>query len=263
MFPRHRARTVTLTAICMMLVATTVSCARAIDGQGQITVATSSKFPSQLSRSAAPSPTVSLPTSSLPTGSLPTSSLPTSSVAPPPTPSSTATQRPVNLVSLLAPRPAGARGWSGAWGNNRRPTVRQYVQHYYQPSSRASVTAVLHAQGLADIAHQTWVARDASQLELILMRFETGGGALSRYSGVTAGMAARSGVTEFSLGGYSRGEVIGYREAGQDGAGYVRARAYGRLTGSTILAEAFFFSPGGFAKSDLTRWMNDQLRLLP
>lgn len=255
-----RARAAGLLGACVVVCVVAAGCASAVDGQGHLGIASSAVtgFPSQPVRSGTPSAGTPLPTLSAPV-----SATPTSTPASTPTPTSTTPAPPaVELTSLLEPRPAGAHGWSNAWGHTKQPTPRQFAKQFYPADSRAGVIATLRAEGLTGIAHQTWIATDASQIDIVLMRFGSSSGALHRYAAVTSGTASRSDVSAFNVGSYPHGEAAGFRESGQDSDGYVRARTYGRLNGSTIVVEAFFFSPGKFAKGDLVLWTDRQLARL-
>jgi hypothetical protein len=207
-----------------------------------------SAFPTQPTRSALPSAT--------PTGT------PGTPAATPVPPSSSTAAPPVDLVSLLETPPDGATRWANAWGRTTRPTVAQFVKQFYPADARSDVKSTLRGQGLTDIAHRTWIARNANQIDLVLMRFRTSAGASSRYQAITYGTASRSDSTRFAVAGYTRSEAQGFRESGKDADGYVLARTYGRIAGTPIVLEAFFFSPHRFDKAALLRWTTVQLQRL-
>jgi hypothetical protein len=227
--------------VSALVCAGVLGCASAVGGHGQGGATPGSglsAFPTQPTRSALPTATTAAP------------------------PSSTTTAPPVDLVSLLETPPDGATRWTNAWGRTTRPTVAQFVKQFYPADARTDEKSTLRSQGVTDIAHRTWIARNANQIDLVLLRFRTAAGASSRYVAITDGTASRSDSTGFAVAGYSRGEAQGFRESGKDADGYVLARTYGRIAGTPIVLEAFFFSPHRFDKADLLRWTTTQLQRL-
>jgi hypothetical protein len=223
-------------------------CASVVTGHGQggaSPAGSLSAFPSQVVRS-----------------TIPTSAPAATPTVSPPATSSSAARPPVDLTALLAAAPAGAKPWNNAWGRLERPTLAQFVKEFYPASARRDITTTLRTQGAVDLAHRTWVARNSNQIDLVLMRFASPAGALSRYLAITDGTASRSDSTRFTVTGYRRGEAQGFRQSGKDAYGYVRARTYGLIAGTSIVLEAFFFSPHHFDKAALVSWTHQQLSRL-
>lgn len=175
------------------------------------------------------------------------------------TTTSTTTSSASSLSELLAPAPSGSRPWGTAWSKNDEPTLDQFVEHVYPSSAVALAKSQLKAQGIADIAHRTWIGSDANQADTILLRFDTTVGAVSRYRSATTAKAGDTGQQHFAIPGYS--QAIGYYSPTLDELGNVRAIVYGQV--ATIVVEVFFYSPAKLDRAAAVAAATAQLTLLP
>ncbi|MDQ2750910.1 MAG: hypothetical protein M3Y44_15485 [Actinomycetota bacterium] len=181
----------------------------------------------------------------------------------PTTSASTATGSPTspepNLSSLLAPAPPGSKPWNTAWSKTATPTLAEFVAHVYPATSVAVATSQLKAQGLTEIAHATWIATDANQADVILLRFATTAGAVSRFRSATAAQADNKGQLHFDVPGFA--DAIGYYQTALDPLGDIRTIVYGQV--GDIVVEVFFYSPAKLDQAAAVAAITAQLRLLP
>lgn len=238
--PRLRRRTA-VGAAALAVVALLTGCASVVNGDGAPTSG---------------SPTTGAATGT-PTG---TSSSPTDTATTAATATGTTTTPPTtDLADLLAPAPPGSRPWDTDWSRNSKPTLDDFVAHVYPATSIALAKSQLKAQGIKDIAHRTWIAKDANQADVILLRFDTTTGAVSRYRSATAAKAAAPGQLHFDVPGFT--EAIGYYSPVLDELGDVRTIVYGQVGG--IVLEVFFYSPAKLDEAAAIAATTAQLGTLP
>lgn len=164
-----------------------------------------------------------------------------------------------DLADLLAPAPTGSRPWDTPWSNNVAPNLDEFVAHVYPAKSVALAKSQLKAQGIKDIAHRTWIGTDANQADIILLRFDTTAGAVSRYRSATAAKAQDKGQLHFDVPGFA--EAIGYYNPVLDELGDIRTIVYGQV--GAVVVEVFFYSPAKLDQAAAIAATTVQLRLLP
>ena len=154
--------------------------------------------------------------------------------------------------------PAGSVPFNSAWARNHTPTVAQFTAWDYGPTDAARETARLEAERLARIAHETWVAPDSDQADMVLLQFKDPTGALSRFLGATTAEADAAGVRPFAVP--SVAGALGYYHTALDSVGNVRAVLYATV-GDTVVEE-FYFSPARLRPADAIAWLGEQVKLL-
>jgi hypothetical protein len=175
------------------------------------------------------------------------------------TPGTTTPAPTTDLAALLAPAPSGSKPWDTAWSRNDKPTLDEFVAHVYPAQSTALAKSQLKAQGIKDIAHRTWIATDANQADVVLLRFDTTAGAVSRYRSATMAKAGAPGQLHFDVPGFT--EAVGYYSPVLDELGDVRAIVYGQI--GDIVLEVFFYSPAQLDQAAAVAAATAQLSLLP
>jgi hypothetical protein len=222
-----RIRRRVLSGLAVLCAAGTVAaCASTVNGSGTVG-----------SRSNSASPT------GLPSGS-------------PSTPSSSAAQG--DLASFLISAPAGSQHGSSSWATTTSPTITQFVQHFYDADQVSAEVTRLQGDGITDVAHVLWLDH-GEQYDVILLRFDNAGGALTRHTGIVA--ATRSDSTLRSTTPTIPGDVTEFYTATVDKLGNIASRAYA-LKGD-ITVEVFGFSPKTFDGAGLTRYTGQQVAKLP
>jgi hypothetical protein len=188
--------------------------------------------------------------------SRPNSSPPTSSTS---SSTSASTQPPADLPGLLLPPPAGSHPWNNAWARNTSPTVEEWVAEVYASSARADIVAQLRDQGVNSIAHRTWVAVDDNQADLVLLSFDSPGGAAERYDVATSAKSHVAGVTPFEIPGVDH--AVGYADPKVDSLGNVPAIVY--VLKGNVVVELFYYSAGRLRTGDAITWTQGQVSRLP
>jgi hypothetical protein len=232
---RGTGRLAAATAAALCVAGTVTGCATTVDGSGALG--------SAAAKSGGATTPVTPPSSS-PTG------FPSSSA------SSSATRAP--LADYLVPAPAGSEHGSSTWATTTNPTVEAFVQHFYDANQVSDEVTRLQTDGISSVAHRLWI-RNAIQFDVILLQFDTPGGALTRHTGVVAATATDSTLS--STHPAIAGDVTEFAARKVDKLGNIASRAYA-LKGD-VTVEVFCFSPKTFDAKDLTDYTAQQVAKLP
>jgi hypothetical protein len=154
--------------------------------------------------------------------------------------------------------PAGSHPWSSDWARMRTPTVRQFVVWDYGSLYVEQQISLLDAEGLRYIAHETWLAPDGDQADMLLMQFADAAGAQSRYLYATVARRSAAGMRTFHAPHEPR--VVGFYRPKLDRLGNVVAIMYAQV--HQYVVEEFYYSPARIRTADAIAWMRTQLARL-
>ena len=229
-----------MTAAALVLaVGAVAGCAATVDGSGAVGSASGSGGPT-------PSGSGSGSGSGSPTG------FPSSGSGP----SSSGTQGA--LASYLVASPSGSQRGSSTWATTTSPTVEAFVQHFYDASQVSEEVSRLRSYGIMDVAHNLWLNR-GTQLDVILLRFDSASGALTRHTGIVA--ATRSDPTLRAATASGSGDLSEFYATKVDKLNNIASRAY--AVKGNITLEVFAFTPRTFDQGLLTQYANAQVAKLP
>lgn len=225
--------------VLVLATVTLTACSTTTAGTGQVAVGQGTPSPTSNSLPTPPDP----PTTALPSPP----SLTTSSVA---------------LADRLLAAPSGSRPWANTWGDTAYPTITELVDHLYAAADQKEEIDALQTNGVDAIAHRTWIAADASQLDIVLLHFTTLDGAQTQYTRVSLGLATDADATRLPLivPGFSASQLQAFvnTDLTRYGDAYARVVA----TVGNFILEEYFVSPAHINSPDLQSWVSRQLDLL-
>jgi hypothetical protein len=161
------------------------------------------------------------------------------------------------LAARLETPPPSSAGGTSAWARTYRPSVSQYVDHFYAERARGKVKAALRQQRMQEIAHVLWIEHDI-QSDVVVLRFADGAGAAAQLTAVRAPNEAADDRDSFTV--QAPGTPVVYYDTAAGDKGFRLARGYAQV--GVHLVELFVYYPGALPRAQIERTLRAQLALL-